>query len=74
MSIHRVMAMQTVAMNSELYVHSVWLVYGKCAVSVAVIGDNEVLLDILEGHDVRDRSLVKTYFSVVFDVSLLVGF
>ena len=47
---------------------------GKGSVSVAVIGDSELLLDILEGHDVRDRSLIEPYFSVVFDVRVLVGF
>ena len=41
------MVMQTVAMHSKLYVHSVWLVGGKGGVYVAVTGDSEVLFDIL---------------------------
>ena len=71
LSVHRFMIMQTVAMHSELYVHSVWLVDGKCAVCVAVIGDSELLLDIFEGHDVCDCSLIEPYFSsdkVVFSI------
>ena len=65
------MVMQTVAMHYELDVHSVWLVEGKGAVSVAVIGYSELLLDILEGHDVCDCSLIEPYFSsdkVVFSI------
>ena len=68
------MIMQTVAIYSERDVHSVWLLDGKGSVSVDVIGDSEILLDILEGHDVCDCSLIKPYFSVVFDVRFLVGF
>ena len=46
-------------MHSKLGVHSVWLVDGKVAVSVTVTGDSELLLDILELHDVCDRSLIE---------------
>ena len=74
LSVQCVMVMQSVAMHYELDVHFVWIVDGESAVSVAVIGDSELLLDILEGHDIRDFSLIEPYFSIVFDVCFIVGF
>ena len=61
-------------MHSKLDVHYVWLVDVKVAVYVTITGDSELLLDILELHDVCDRSLIEPYFFVVFDIRLLVGF
>ena len=68
------MIMQSVVMYSELDVFSAWFVDGENAVSVAVISDSELLFDVLEEYDVRDRSLIEPYFSAVFDVCFLVGF
>ena len=54
LSVHCVMVMQPVLMHSEFYVHSVWLVDGKSSVSVSVIGNSELILEIIERYDVRD--------------------
>ena len=68
LSVHHVMIVQSVAMHTKLDVYSVWLVDGESTVSAAIIRESEFFLCVLEGHDVRDRSLIEPYFSVFFDV------
>ena len=68
------MIMHSIAMHYELDVGHVWLVDGKRAVSVAVVSNSELFIEVLEGHNFCDRSLIKLYFSVVFDGCFPVGF
>jgi hypothetical protein len=70
LAIFGVVIVKAIGVHLEMYIDTVWLVDYEKAFAMAVVGDMEFFMDILEGENVSDGFGVKPNVTVVGDVCL----